>query len=200
MENAFNLFNIGVSVVIPRPESGKNTALLKPLFTGMTLLCATVMLTACSAGHRTYDERPQLVASPDKASMMLAEAADRASVALETLAAVEQTRTPVETVEPVADAPPELRRAMTVTWVGPVEPITKRVADRAGYNFVVLGDSPAAAQVVTVDVENMPVIDILRSIGLQLGARANLKVNAEHDVIEIHYAAQGDPAPVRISE
>ena len=33
---------------------------------------------------------PQLVAQPDKVSMMLAQAADRASNALETLAAVEQ--------------------------------------------------------------------------------------------------------------
>jgi len=146
-----------------------------------------------------YNERPQLVASPDKASMMLAEAADRASVALETLAAVEQTRTPAATVEPIHDAPIELRRAVSVSWVGPVEPVAKMLADRASYDFIVLGNAPSIQSVVNVDAENAPVIDVLRSIGLQLGGRATLRVNADRGVIELHYAPPGDPTAITIT-
>lgn len=124
---------------------------------------------------------------------MLAEAADRASTALETLAAVEQARTPAIAVGPIENAPPELQRSITVNWVGPVEPITKKLADRAGYMFQTLGTFPPVPLVVSIDVENTPVIDVLRSIGLQLGARADVKVDAARRMVEIHYAPNTGP-------
>lgn len=149
------------------------------------LLVSALTLSACAV-EKPFN--PQIVASPDKASMMIADAADRASVALETLAAVEQARSPAIAVAPIADAPAELRRAMTVNWVGPVEPITKTLADRAGYTFGVFGNPSPTALVVSVDEENKPIIDILRNIGLQMGRRADIKVDAARRAVEIHYA------------
>tara|TARA_B100001989_G_C24546779_1_gene471372 strand:- start:3188 stop:3721 length:534 start_codon:yes stop_codon:yes gene_type:complete len=131
---------------------------------------------------------PQLVASPDKVSAMLAESAQRASVALETLAAVERSRTPNVPMAPIDNAPAELRRAVTVNWVGPIEPIAKTLADRAGYGFTVLGSKPAVEAVVSLDVENVPVIDAFRDIGLQLGMRGDVKVDARNKMVEIYYA------------
>ena len=154
----------------------------------LSLTLMTIALTACESAKPLRN--PQLVASPDKVSLMLADAADRASVALETLAAVEQARTPNASVAPISDAPPELRRAMTVTWVGPVEPIAKTLADRAGYTFQALGTPPPVPIVVNVNVENEPVVDILRSIGLQLGQRADVRVDGARKVVEIHYAPE----------
>lgn len=141
-------------------------------------------LAACSTGKPV---EPQLVASPDTVSLMLADAADKASTALETLAAVEQKQNPKAGIEPIPDAPPELRRAMTVSWTGPTEQIVRKLANRAGYSFFVLGNRPPVPLVVSIDVENRPVIEILRSVGLQLGNRANLKVDARRQVIEIQY-------------
>jgi len=154
----------------------------------LALLLGPVM-TGCTPGNAIGERfNPQVVASPDKASMLLAEAADRAAVALETLASVEQARSPGIAVAPIADAPPELRRAMTVNWVGPVEPISKTIADRAGYSFTTIGAQGPAAIVVSIDVENKPIIDILRSIGLQLGNRADIRVDPHNRAVEIHYA------------
>ncbi len=150
-------------------------------------LSSLIFVTACSSGVLNTD-RPQLVASPDKVSLMLAEAADRAADSLETLAAVEQARAPTVSVAPINNAPPELRRAVTVSWVGPVEPITKMLADRAGYVFHAIGNPPPVPLVVTLDVENTAVIEILRSLGLQLGARADVRVDSAGRVIEVHYA------------
>lgn len=82
-------------------------------------------VAACSQDKPVRNDNPQLVASPDKVSLMLANAADRASVALETLAAVEQARSPDIAVAPITNAPAELKRAVTVNWVGPVEPVAK---------------------------------------------------------------------------
>lgn len=149
-----------------------------------SLLPLVTIVAACAP----VMSKPQIAASPDKVSLLLADAADRASTALETLAAVEQARSPGVAVAPIENAPPELKRAMTISWNGPVEPIARKLADRAGYSFQTVGAAPPVAVVVNVNVENMPVIDILRSIGLQLGVRADIRVDAENRMVEVHYA------------
>ena len=154
----------------------------------LTILACACGLSACAPGKPIFNRTPQVVASPDKVSAQLAEAADRASVALETLAAVEQARSPGIAVAPIENAPPELRRAITVNWVGPVETITKTLADRAGYSFNVIGNPPMTPVVVSLDVENKPVVDVLRNIGLQLGVRADIRVDGTRRLVEVQYA------------
>lgn len=160
------------------------------------ILCCflSVFLTACGLPKGFSGDAPQVVAEPDKVSALLADAATRASSALETLAAVEQARTPRVSVAPVGNAPPELRRAVTVNWVGPVEPVVATLAGRAGYNFQTVGDKPGTPVVVSLDAVNQPVIDVLRDIGLQLGKRADVKVDGETRMVEIHYPPHDSPS------
>ncbi len=155
------------------------------------LLCGVALTTGCSSttsSTKFSGGSPQIVASPDTVSAMLAESADRASAALQTLASVEKARTPAVDMSPVADVPVELRRAISVNWVGPIEPIAKTLADRAGYGFLVLGNPPSIPVVVSVDAENTRVVDALRDIGLQLGMRGDVKVDAQSRMVEIYYA------------
>jgi len=132
--------------------------------------------------------KPQMVASPDRVSLMLAEAADRSAKALETLSAIEQYRNPEVSVAPIKGAPIELRRAITTSWVGPVDVISKTLADKAGYGFMVLGDEPPVPVIVSIDVENRPIIDVLRDIGLQMGTRADIRIDDDYKMIEVQYA------------
>lgn len=153
------------------------------------LLVSSIALMGCQTAQTAFSgDAPQLVAAPDSVSAMLADAADRASTALETLAAVEYARSPGVAIATSGDAPPELRRAITVNWVGPIEPITKTLADRAGYGFAAIGSPPPTPLVVSLDMENRPVVDVLRDLGLQLGMRADIKVDPNRRVVEIHYA------------
>ena len=153
------------------------------------MLLGILSISACSNfPAKKITREPQVVASPDKVSLLLAEAADKASNALETLAAVEQSRAPAVAVEPIHNAPLELRRAMTINWIGPAEELLKQLADRASYSFVTVGDKPPVPLVVNIDKENTPVIDILRSTGLQLGMRADVKVDSVQKMVELHYA------------
>lgn len=161
----------------------------------LILLSASALLSGCNTVERFSNDSPQMVAEPDKVSAMLADAADRASSALQTLAAVEYSRTPGIAVNPVGDAPAALRRAISVNWVGPVEPITKTLADRAGYRFDVIGQAPPAAIVVSIDAENEPVVDVLRDLGLQLGLRGDIRVDAGRKIIEIHYPTTASANP-----
>ncbi len=150
------------------------------------LIVAFGLLAGCT--DVSLHPAPQIAAQPDKVSAMLAQAADRASNSLQTLAAIEQARTPAIAVAPIDNAPPELRRAITVNWTGPAEQILKTLADRAGYMLEVLGDPPPVPTVVSVNVENKPVVEVMRSVGLQLGARADVHVDAQRQTVELHYA------------
>ncbi len=155
----------------------------------LPLLFGLALTSGCSSsGTKFSGGSPQIVASPDTVSAMLAESADRASSALEALASVEKARTPAASMSPVSDVPQELRRTITVNWVGPIGPIAKTLADRAGYGFLVLGNEPTIPVVVSIDAENMRVVDVLRDIGLQLGMRGDVKVDARSRMVEIYYS------------
>lgn len=133
--------------------------------------------------------KPQLVVEPENVTMRLAQAADRASSALDTLAAIEQVRTPTDLPPLAASAPPELRRSVTVNWIGPVEPVAKKLADRASYRFDITGNPPEVPVIVSLNARNQPVIEGLRDLGLQLGKRAELKVDANLRIVELSYAS-----------
>ncbi len=147
-------------------------------------LCLSLMVSACT--HNQVDQ--QLVAEPDSLGLRMASAVDKASAALETLASVEQARNPGAAVQSVPYAPQELRRTVTVKWVGPIEPIMQRLADRAGYQMQVNGDMPPAPVVVSLDARQKMVIDVLRDLGLQAGQRADVVVDPERSVVELNYA------------
>ena len=160
---------------------------------GLVVLAGLSMLvSACetmgSAFKPDPKRDPQVVASPDKVSLMLAESADKAANALRTLAAVEQAKSPGVHVAPIADAPTELSRAMTINWMGRADQLAKTLADRASYGFLVMGDEPPVPLVVNINATNQPVIDIMRDLGLQMGDRANLRVDSSRRMIELHYA------------
>lgn len=159
------------------------------------LMGAALLMAACTpmtfgefGQNRVEPRDPQVVASPDKVSLMLAESADKAANALQTLAAVEQAQSPGVRVPPISDAPPELARAITINWIGPAEQLGKALADRASYGFLTLGDAPPVPLTVNIDAVNQPIIDVLRDLGLQMGERATLRVDSSRRVIELHYA------------
>ena len=145
----------------------------------------SLMLSACTL-YGQADE--QLVAEPDPLGLRLAAAVDKASSALETLASVEQARNPGASVQSVPYAPQELRRTISLKWVGPMEPAIQRLADRAGYEMQVNGDMQPAPVIVTLNVTQKMVIDVLRDVGLQAGQRADVVVDPERRIVELNYA------------
>lgn len=152
------------------------------------LLVICVVIALPSACTRRPRPAPQVVAEADPTVVRLAEAADRAASALEVLASIENERNPVNLPPLASNAPTQLRRGMTVNWAGPAEPLINKIADRASYEFYVSGSNPASPLVVTINVRNKPLIEILRDLGLQIGERGTLKVDANQKIIELSYA------------
>jgi defect-in-organelle-trafficking protein DotD len=145
------------------------------------LFCA---MTAC-APHKVDQ---QLVAEPDPVTLRLAMAADRASSALQTLAAIEQAKHPGTAIQSVPNAPQELRRTVSVNYDGPIEPMARSLADRAGYQLEINGARPAAPVIVDVQAREKSVVEVLRDLGLQAGRRADIVVDTERRVVELNYA------------
>lgn len=154
-------------------------------FSFISAAAVSVFLTACAMPTK-IDQ--QLVAEPDPVSLRLASAVDRASAALQTLASVEQARNPGVSIQAVPYAPQELRRSVSVNWIGPIEPITQRLADRAGYVMHVSGDVPPVPLVVNIQAKQKSVVEVLRDVGLQAGQRADISVDPDRKVVELNYA------------
>jgi len=147
-------------------------------------LLATGALTGCSQ----YKVDQQLVAEPDPVALRLSAAVDKASAALQTLASVEQARNPGVNLQMPPSAPVELRRIVSVDWTGPIEPIARSMADRAGYQMQVNGDRPPVPVVVSLVAREKSVVEVLRDIGLQAGQRANVVVDPSRRLVELNYA------------
>lgn len=81
-----------------------------------------------------------------------------------------------------------LTQRVSVLWKGPAEGILAKVAEDTGFRFKTVGKEPAIPLIVNIDVKNEQVVEVLRSIGLQLGAAANVNVSLREKVIEVVYA------------
>ncbi len=150
------------------------------------LFAAVSLCTLAACAQYKVDQ--QLVAEPDPVALRLASAVDKASAALQTLASVEQARNPGVVVQMPPSAPQELRRTVSVDWVGPIEPIARSMADRAGYQLQVSGDRPPVPVVVSIMAREKSVVEVLRDIGLQAGQRANIVVDPDRRIVELDYA------------
>src|SRR5882757_3311740 len=99
---------------------------------------AFATLAACAS-----QEPPTITpvaAEPDIVTVKLAQAADKASQALTSIAGIEQARSPTSPpLEDYSNAPTNLMQPVTLRWSGPIEPVVRTMAEHAGYKFRVKG-------------------------------------------------------------
>ena len=73
-------------------------------------------------------------------------------------------------------------------WSGPIETLAAELAGRAGYRFVEAGQAPARPLIVAVETERVPLIAVLRDLGLRAGAAATLTVDAANRTVLLDWA------------
>ena len=143
---------------------------------------------------------------PDPAGIRLAEAAERAEAALTALAMMRAAEMPPRNSGMPAEAPgsspvsgsspvpAELRRAVTIDWIGPVETLAEALARRAEYRFVMAGAPSVRPVMVSVTVRDTPLIEVLRDLGLQAGNAATLVVDANGRTVRLDWTGE-HPGP-----
>ncbi len=149
---------------------------------------AWVVVGLLLAGCAQHEVVP-VATEPDLVGTRIAQAAEKASKALDTVAGIEQYREPqMPPPEDYSSAPAELTQLITVRWSGPIEQMVETLAARAGMRMNRVGNPPSVPLLVSVDVYQKPLIEVLHSVGLQAGRRADVSVNSLNGMIEIRYA------------
>jgi defect in organelle trafficking protein DotD len=153
-------------------------------FTKMLILLAGLGFAGCSSFSTT-----PIAAEPDLVGTRIAQASEKAAAALDTISGIEQQRSPLLSTgtEDYSTAPAQMTQPITLRWTGPIEQIAQTLASRAGLRYITHGHAPPVPITVTVDVYQQPLIDVLRSVGLQAGRRADLNVDGASGVLEIQY-------------
>jgi len=155
----------------------------------LALSSPLVMAVAC--GPLPSAERPSpglTLAEIDPIAQSLVASAERTSSAIARLSEIESARTPVADPGRIVAAPPGMDLPLTVSWVGPLEPLIARLANAAGYQFRTVGQSPSVPIIVDVNATDERIVDIMREVGFQSGARAVIAVDVELTMVEVQYA------------
>ena len=97
----------------------------------------------------------------------------------------------IEPMRAVAAKPPivagELDRVVSLQWNGPLDGAVKRLAETIRYRTAISGNAPEGDVNVTVDPAPRRVYDILQALGDEVGAQATVRVDQQHELIEVIY-------------
>ncbi|HAX92003.1 MAG TPA: hypothetical protein DCY07_07335 [Rhodospirillaceae bacterium] len=153
-----------------------------------TLIFAGLFLTSCTAMNNAMSVDP-VATEPDLVGVRIAQAAEKASKALDTISGIEQYREPqMPPPQDYSAASPALTQTISVRWSGPIEQILTVLAERAGMQFKTYGSPSGVPVIVNLDVYQKPLIEVMHDLGLQAGRRADVSVNNSNNSVEIHYA------------
>ena len=156
----------------------------------ITVLVLALALVGCVVLD-TREAPPVVVEGPeDAAALRLAAAVGRAEEALGRLSRIEASDAPIDWSAPPELVPEELMASVTIDWTGPVDGLAARLAEIAGYAFVVVGAAPVQPVIVDVHARERPLIAVMRETGFQAGVRALVTVDADRKVVEVVHRAQ----------
>lgn len=77
--------------------------------------------------------------------------------------------------------------AVSVIWVGELEPVVKDLAASCGMGFRVIGRSTSPI-LVSIEVHDMLILEVYRILGMQAGTRADIIYRSPENMVEIVYA------------
>lgn len=83
--------------------------------------------------------------------------------------------------------PAGFEQLVTMKYTSTAEEVARLVAEAAGYEFKAYGQKPLISMFVSIDLNNQPLNDALKEVGLQTGNSATLEVYEEGKIIVLNY-------------
>jgi len=125
----------------------------------------------------------------DKQSQeQIAEAATAVGQSLQELSAVQMTVHPPKKLQkPFNPQAVGMSKIASISWTGPVQPVLKKIAQATRYRLRVIGKKPALPVIVSLNMHNKPIADILRNVTYQIVMKANIAVYPKSRTIELRY-------------
>ncbi len=150
------------------------------------LLLVSLLMSGCAS--TTY-KKPPFNTPSDDATIKLAEAANSVSDSMLMMAKTEKVLTPPHQ-DNVLTIPNSvgMQTHASIDWSGPIEEVTERISKAAHYRIRVLGQSPAIPILVSLDLKDQSLGEILRNIDYQAGHKAFIHVYPNTHVVELRYA------------
>ena len=84
--------------------------------------------------------------------------------------------------------PAGLGYMVTISWNGDVEQVLSKLAEYAKVNYQVIG-RPSTPVLVSIHVKNVPMVEALRQLGIQMGASGDIVYIPQKNKIELRYAS-----------
>lgn len=152
----------------------------------LLLFLASALLAGCAG--TTYKKPPNNYPSDD-ASIKLAEAADSVSDSMLQMARVQKVITPPskDNTLTIPNAY-NLQARASVDWSGPIAELTSRIAKAAHFRLRILGKPPSVPILISLDIQDESLAEILRNIDYQAGKKAYIHVYPNSQVVELRYA------------
>lgn len=122
-----------------------------------------------------------------QAQSQIAHAASSVDQSLSQLSAIDIATHPTTNIGKPMAAGGGMSRYATISWYGPVEPVLRTIARKAGYQLNVIGSEPAIAVLVNVSAQSQPLSVILRNVTYQVHAKARVAVYPNKKIIELRY-------------
>ncbi len=81
-----------------------------------------------------------------------------------------------------------LQTRASVDWSGPISELTERVASAAHFRYRILGQAPGIPILISLNLKDQTLAEILRDIDYQAGKKAFIHVYPNSQVVELRYA------------
>ncbi|KTC92511.1 Uncharacterised protein [Fluoribacter dumoffii] len=152
------------------------------------LFIASILLVGCKHGGVLF-KKPPVNNPSDDATIKLAEAAVSVSDSMHEMARVEKVilPPPIDNTLTIPNAY-NLQARASVDWSGPIEELAARIAKSAHFRLRVLGNAPSLPILISLNVKDQSLAEILRDIDYQAGKKADIHVYPNSQVVELRYA------------
>lgn len=167
----------------------RNFARFIPLISAVLLLCncSDKKIVDLNLKYLPTDRVPAQI-TDEQSQEQIAEAATAVGQSMQELSAVQMTvHPPKKLSKPFNPQAIGMDKIASVSWTGPVTPLLRQIATATNYHLRIIGRKPALPVLVSIDMKNRPIADILRNVMYQVVTKADIAVYPSSRTIELRY-------------
>lgn len=162
----------------------------------ISLFSCFFLLTSCSSDKKIVDLHLKYLPEnkvpaqivDEQAQAQLAEAATAVGQSLQELSAVQMTVHPPQKLQkPFNPQTIGMGKLASVSWTGPVKPLLLKIAQATNYHLNIIGKKPNLPVLVSINIQNEPIAEILRNVTYQVVMKADIAVYPKSRIIELRY-------------
>jgi defect-in-organelle-trafficking protein DotD len=169
---------------------------MKKIWLTLSIMASAMLMTGCSddTDQKTGDDpllKSIVIKAPvtndyEDASYQIADATKAATNALAKLAKVQTSQHPDYYKTPQKVVKSNVKGTISLNYIGPIEPLLKKIAKHAKLKFKKMGKSTGTPIIVSVKYENSTLADAIENIAYQAQNHAVVEIT-KSGAVQIRY-------------